>query len=89
MKIRRFQRGVAAVPWIIGAAVVVVVVWVVVNAANEAETGGTGDPAGPVAACFTKCTWFREKNCENGRDIGWCFPTWGCSDGIGAHRCEN
>lgn len=91
MKTRRLQLGEASstVIAIIVIVAVIVVVYIIVNVANDYESGGTGNPANPEqAACFTKCTWFTEKNCENGRNRGVCFPTWGCGDGIGAHICE-
>jgi hypothetical protein len=75
----------------IGGLIVVVAligVFVIVNVANEFETGGTrAGPGVTQQTCSTKCTWFREKRCEDGQDIGWCFPTWGCGDGVGIHTC--
>ncbi|MHB1187559.1 hypothetical protein [Thiobacillus sp.] len=94
MKSINLQRGVTGAEFALGIGAVIVValiVGVIVSVANEFESGGTGDPADPFTqgACSTKCTWLREKNCENNRDIGWCFPTWGCGDEVGLHRCEN
>ena len=60
----------------------VVVTFVVVNVANDLETGGTaGGFTGTT--CSTKCVWFTQKRCENNSVIGGCFGFWGCNDGIG------
>lgn len=71
---------------LIGIAILIVVI-IVVNVANDFESGGDGTATNPI--CSTKCTWLREKNCETNEAIGWCFPSWGCGDGIGQHPCTD
>ena len=64
------------------------ITFVVVNIANEFESGGDGSTSDILdSTCYTKCTWFTEKNCENNEFVSFCFGMWGCGDGWGRHVC--
>ncbi len=78
---------VGALHWYASGAIVIILVVVaiiVINIANDAESDASPRDRN---ICFTKCVWLQEHECGSNRRLGWCFPTWGCGDGIGAHTC--
>lgn len=78
------MRGIAN--WII-VVIVVVVIYVAGSAGSTATSGGGGSVPGAPRTCFTKCGFFMERRCEDNAYVGFCFPFWPCSAGIGAHVC--
>jgi len=80
------ERGIA---WWIVVIIVVVVVFVAGSAGSLASSpqSGTNVPGEPPQTCYTRCGFFMEFRCEDGKLIGACFPFWPCNAGWGPHRC--
>jgi hypothetical protein len=75
------------VAWWVAVIVAVVVVFVAGSAGSVGTSGGGGSVPASPSTCFTKCGFFMEFRCEDGKLIGVCFPFWPCNAEIGAHQC--
>ena len=82
----RKMRGVV---WWVVLIVVVVVAYIAASAGSLASSSGSGTevPGEPPRTCYTKCGFFMEFRCEDGKLIGACFPFWPCNAGWGPHKC--
>lgn len=78
------QRGVV---WWVVALIVIAVIFVAGSAGSLGTSGGAVPGLSEPSPCFTKCGFFMEFRCEDGKLIGACFPFWPCSALIGPHQC--
>jgi hypothetical protein len=83
---RTFPRSMRGIVWWVVLIIVVVAIYVA-GSAGSLGTSGTEVPGEPPRTCFTKCGFFMEFRCEDGKLIGACFPFWWCSAGVGPHQC--
>lgn len=86
---RSFPRRMRGLVWWVVLIIVAVVVFIAGSAGSlgSSNASGTEVPGEPPRTCYTKCGFFMEFRCEDGKLIGACFPFWPCNAGVGPHQC--
>ena len=86
---QHFVRREAGVVWWVFLIIAVALAYAAASTGSLASSNasGTDVPGEPSRTCYTKCGFFMEFRCEDGKLIGACFPFWPCNAGRGPHQC--